>query len=429
MTKQNIGSNGPGEKKFGGLDYLKITIFGFALTALWSSLGSILLPIRILAYVPEAQKNTYLGLLTFAGLIVAIIVQPVAGTFSDFTRSRWGRRRPYIVLGMLFSLIMLPGVGLATTYIALFIPFCLLSIFTNTAQASYQAFIPELVPPDKRGLASGIKSTLEVLGGVALVRVTAYFMGHYFGGGGEYWMWIALGTLMAVLFIATIVTVLTVKEPPAPGTAGLSKAVFRQRLKIDLKVSPDFRWFLLSRGLLGVPGVALQIYTLYYLMDVVKIPNPASVAGDLIVVVGVCLLLTAFPAGRLSDRIGRKPIVIASGILGAIGVLVLLFSRNYLQLMFAGALIGMANGALLSGSWALATDLAVGGEEAKYLGLTNLAVAGGSALARLFGPVIDVFNSMRQGLGYQVMLLLCLTSLIAGTLILLKVKQTKAPVQ
>jgi len=164
-------------------------------------------------------------------------------------------------------------------------------------------------------------------------------------------------------------------------------------------------------------------------MDVVKIPNPASVAGDLIVVVGVCLLLTAFPAGRLSDRIGRKPIVIASGILGAIGVLVLSFSRNYLQLMFAGALIGMANGALLSGSWALATDLAVGGEEAKYLGLTNLAVAGGSALARLFGPVIDVFNSMRQGLGYQVMLLLCLTSLIAGTLILLKVKQTKAPVQ
>ena len=234
---------------------------------------------------------------------------------------------------------------------------------------------------------------------------------------------------MAVLFIATIVTVLTVKEPPSLGTAGLSKAVFRQRLKIDLKVSPDFRWFLLSRGLLGVPGVALQIYTLYYLMDVVKIPNPASVAGDLIVVVGVCLLLTAFPAGRLSDRIGRKPIVIASGILGAIGVLVLLFSRNYLQLMFAGALIGMANGALLSGSWALATDLAVGGEEAKYLGLTNLAVAGGSALARLFGPVIDVFNSMRQGLGYQVMLLLCLTSLIAGTLILLKVKQTKAPVQ
>ena len=425
MIKQQTSDNDRSEKKFGGIDYLKITILGFALTALWSSLGSILLPIRILAYVPESQKNTYLGLLTFAGLVVAIIVQPIAGTISDFTNSRFGRRKPYILLGIVLSLIIIPGIGLATTYIAVFAAYCLLQIFTNTTQASYQAFIPELVPPNKRGMASGVKSMMEVLGGVALVRVTAYFMGHYYGGGGEFWMWIALGILMAVLLIATVVTVLTVKEPPSLVTTGLTKSVFRQRLKIDLKISRNFGWFLLARGLLGITGVALQIYTLYYLMDVVKIPNPAAVAGDLIVVVGICLLLTAYPAGRLSDRIGRKPIVIASGILGAIGVLVLLFSRSYLQLMFAGALIGMANGALLSGSWALATDLAENGQEAKYLGLTNLAVAGGSALARLIGPVIDFFNGMRQGLGYQVMLLLCFASLIAGTLIILKVKQAK----
>ena len=43
MIKQNIGGNASGEKKFGGLDYLKITIFGFALTALWSSLGRLIL--------------------------------------------------------------------------------------------------------------------------------------------------------------------------------------------------------------------------------------------------------------------------------------------------------------------------------------------------------------------------------------------------
>ena len=426
MTKQQ--TNNSGEKKFGGIDYLKITVLGFALTALWSSLGSILLPIRILAYIPESQKNTYLGLLTFTGLVVAIIIQPVAGTFSDFTNSRWGRRRPYILLGMLLTLIMLPWIGLASTYATIFVVYCLLQICTNTAQASYQAFIPELVPPNKRGLASGIKSMLEVLGGVALVQVTAYFMGHYFGGGGEYWMWIALGILMGVILIALIITVLTVKESPTPNITVLSGSVFRQKLKIDLKINRNFGWFLLARGLLGIPGVALQIYALYYLMDVVGIPNPASVTGNLIVVVGICLLLTAYPAGRLSDRIGRKPIVIASGILGALGIMALFFSRSYLQLMFSGALIGMANGALLSGSWALATDLAVNGEEAKYLGLTNLAMAGGSALARLIGPVIDLFNGISRGLGYQVMLLICFVSLIIGTVTIVKVKQTKPTV-
>ena len=426
MIRQKASGSDRGEKQFGAIDYFKITILGFALTALWSSLGSILLPIRILAYVPESQKNTYLGLLTFAGLMVAIIIQPIAGTFSDCTNSHWGRRRPYILLGMFLALIVLPGIGLASTYIAIFVVYCLLQVCTNIAQASYQAFIPELVPNNKRGLASGVKSMMEVLGGVAMVRATAYFMGRYFGGGGEFWMWIALGALMAVILIATIITTITVKEQPSTYGPRLSKSVLRQRFRIDLKVHRDFGWFLVARGLLGIPGVALQIYALYYLMDVIGIPNPASVAGNLLVVVGICLLLTAYPAGRLSDRIGRKPIVIASGILGALGIVALFFSRNYLQIMFSGALLGISNGALLSAGWALATDLAVNGEEAKYLGLTNLAMAGGSALARLVGPVIDFFNGISQGLGYQVMLLVCLISFIIGVVLIIKVKQNKS---
>jgi MFS family permease len=190
-------------------------------------------------------------------------------------------------------------------------------------------------------------------------------------------------------------------------------------------VHRDFGWFLFSRALLGIPGVVLQIFALYYLTDVVGIPNPASVAGDLLVVVGVCLLATAYPAGRLSDRVGRKPIVISSGIIGAVGVLALFFSRNYVQVMLSGAILGVANGALLSASWAMAADLSVKGEEAKYMGVTNLAMAGGSALARLVGPVIDFFNGFRQGAGYQVMLLVCFISFIAGAVLVVKVKHTK----
>jgi Na+/melibiose symporter-like transporter len=420
-----LPSNGKrSEKRFASIDYFRITILGFALTALWSSLHSIILPIRLLAYVPESQKNTYLGLLTFTGLVIAMFVQPIAGACSDFTNSRWGRRQPYILLGMLFALILLPEIGIASNYIAILVVYCFLQVSTNTAQASYQAFIPELVPANKRGLASGVKSIMEVLGGVALVRLAAYFMGRYFTGGGEYWIWITLGALMAVTLIATIVTVLTVKESPSTCRSELSLFIMWQSFKIDLKVHRDFVWFLFSRALLGIPGVALQIFALYYLKDVVGIPNPASAAGNLLLVVGICLLAATYPAGRLSDLLGRKPIVIGSGILGAVSIMILYFSRNYSQIMLAGALLGVANGALLSGSWALATDLARSGngEEAKYLGLTNLAMAGGSALARLIGPVIDFFNGMNQGLGYQVMLMLCFISFIAGTIFIGKIK-------
>ncbi len=425
MRRQQTVNSNRSEKQFSSIDYLKITILGFALTALWGSLHSIILPIRLLAYVPELQKNTYLGLLTFTGLVLAMIIQPSAGAVSDFTNSRWGRRKPYILLGMFLAFMILPGIGLAGTYITIFIVYCLLQICSNTAQASYQAFLPELAPENKRGLASGVKSLLEVLGGVALVRVTAYLMGHYFAGGGEFWMWIALGILMIVILTAMIITTMTVKEPPWAVRTGLSLQAIRRGFRINFKVNCDFRWFLFARALLGLPGVALQIYALYYLMDVIGIPNPASVAGDLLVVVGICLLITAYPVGRLSDRVGRKPILIASGILGAGGILALFFSHNYLQVMFSGALLGISNGALLSAGWALATDLAVSGDEAKYLGVTNLAMAGGSALARLLGPMIDFFNGISQGLGYQVMLLVCLISFLAGVVLILKVKQVR----
>ena len=79
----------------------------------------------------------------------------------------------------------------------------------------------------------------------------------------------------------------------------------------------------------------------------------------------------------------------------------------------------------MSTNWALATDLVVKGKEAKYLGLTNLATAGGAALARLIGPVIDFVNTYSTNMGYQVMLLTAFIYFLIGSLLLLKIKVIK----
>ena len=52
-------------------DYVKITLFGLAITAVWQSMHTIILPLRLLDFVPETQKNTYLGLMTLSGLLLA----------------------------------------------------------------------------------------------------------------------------------------------------------------------------------------------------------------------------------------------------------------------------------------------------------------------------------------------------------------------
>jgi len=408
---------------FRRIDYIKITIFGFALAALWSSLHSIVLPLRLLDFVAESEKNTYLGILTFAGLILAMFVQPIAGAISDRSGFRWGRRRPYILLGMAIAILLLPGIGVFGTYAAVFIIYCLLQVSANIAQGPYQAFIPDLVPEGKRGLASGVKSLLEILGGITLVRLIGYFMGQYSTGEGSFWLWLVLGALALVLFGATAATVLTVKEQPGSGGPKLSLLpALYQSFKVNVKTNSDFILFLISRLLIFMALATLQTFTLYYLRDVVGITNPAAATADLLIAVGIGMILIVFPAGRLSDKIGRRPVVVSSGFLGALGILILFFSPGYGYIIFGGAIIGIAAGAFMSSNWALATDLVARGEEARYLGLTNMATAGGAALARLIGPVIDFFNNYAPGLGYQVMLGACFSYFVAGSLLLIKIK-------
>jgi MFS family permease len=98
------------------------------------------------------------------------------------------------------------------------------------------------------------------------------------------------------------------------------------------------------------------------------------------------------------------------------------FIPIYSWIISAGVLIGFAAGAFLSTNWALATDLIPQSEAARYLGLTNLASAGGGALARLIGPVIDFFNGYVFGLGYSVMLGTCFCYFVIGSILIWRIR-------
>jgi Na+/melibiose symporter-like transporter len=410
-------------KVFSPADYIKITVLGFATTALWQSLHTIILPLRLLDFVAESQKNTYLGLLTFAGLILAMLIQPIAGLISDRSGFSWGRRRPYILVGTMLAILFLPGIGLAGSFIVLFTAYCLLQISSNIAQGPYQGLIPDLVPEGKRGRASGIKSMLELIGGAIALLIIGIFMALYAAGEGSGWLWLVLAILGTVLLVAMVATVLTVKERPGIAAPRLPiLPTIYQTFKIDLKANHNFIWFLASRLLVFMAFATVQQFTLYFLKDVVDIADPAEATSRFFVIAVIGMLAVVYPAGRLSDKIGRKPIAISSGLLGAVAIAIVFFSHNYISILIAGGVMGIAIGAFMSTNWALAIDLVAKGEEARYLGLANMATAGGAALARLIGPVIDFFNVQSAGLGYQVMLAACFVYFVAGALLLLKIK-------
>ncbi len=408
------------------MTYLKISIYGAGLTLLWASI-KIILPVRLLDFVSASQKNTYLGIITFLGLLLAIIIQPLAGAISDRSTSRFGPRRPHILIGTILALLVLPGIGWAASFVSLLIIYCLLQVFSNIAQASSQGFIPDLIPEEKRGLASGIKSLAEALVPIALLPLVAYLIGRYFDGNGPVWLWLSIGFLGLILLIALIATILLVKEQPRRvSIRGKWLALPYQAYKIDLKVVPDFPWYLLSRLFPYMAIGALGTYAVYLLQDMVHIPNPAAVAGYLTVTVGVTTLISVYAGGRLSDKIGRKPVLIAAGLLGAIVFFCFFLVHSFIFVLILGSFLGIAMGSFLSTSWALATDLVPPGEEARYLGLTNLATAGATALAQLMGPMVDFFNARHPGQGYSVLVISWAALFVIGSVLVLKIKERKS---
>jgi len=407
---------------FRNWDYVKITILGFATTALWQSLHSIILPQRLLDFVPEAQKNTYLGIITLCGLLLAMFAQPIAGAISDRSTFKWGRRRPYIFWGMIVSLLLLPGFALAGSFAAIFVVYCMLQVTANTAQGPYQAFLPEMVPSNKRGMASGFRSLFELAGGVSFVLIAGYVYTSKTGIGG---LWIVLGTLGFVLLVTMLATVLLVHEPPSPVTKQKASplAAISNLVKKDIWKNHSFVWFLVSRLLFYMGFTTIQQFAFYYLQDVVAVADPSAAAAQFVAIAAGGMLIVVWPAGYFSDKIGRKLLTAISGILGALGIAVIVLTNQYTAILYAAAIIGVAKGIFDSTNWALATDFAPKNDEARYLGIANMATAGGAVLGRVIGPGIDFFNSRSPLSGYNFMLIMCIVYFVVGGVLVWAVKK------
>ena len=105
-------------------------------------------------------------LLTIGGALIAIVIQPTVGSISDYTVSRWGRRKPYIVIGSLLDLVFLAGIALSNTILMLGAFAALLAFSTNIARGPFQGYVPDLVPEKQVGLASAMVGLMQILGNV-----------------------------------------------------------------------------------------------------------------------------------------------------------------------------------------------------------------------------------------------------------------------
>ena len=98
---------------------------------------------------------------------MALLVQPTVGSLSDYTISRWGRRKPYILVGSLLDVVFLYGIAVSNTVVAIAAFVILLQFSSNFAQGPFQGYVPDLVPARQVGLASSLVGLMQILGQVA----------------------------------------------------------------------------------------------------------------------------------------------------------------------------------------------------------------------------------------------------------------------
>ena len=154
---------------------LMIALGNMALFAVYAAINGIFVPAMVQAADP-VNKVANLGIVTGISAIFATVLNPLGGAWSDRTRTKWGRRTPWIVGASIATLLGSIFFGFQTTILGILVGWCLAQGMGNIFQAAITAVIPDRVPPEKRGTASSMAGLGPMLGALIGLGIGTVFI-------------------------------------------------------------------------------------------------------------------------------------------------------------------------------------------------------------------------------------------------------------
>jgi MFS family permease len=360
-------------------------------------LVTLALKVNSLVGVDEAPKA--LSLVTAVGALVALLGNPFIGRLSDRTTSRWGMRRPWMVIGLVGGSFGVLIVAVAPSVLIVLVGWCVAQVFFNGLLAVMVAVLPDQVPAVQRGTVSGVLGVC-----LPVASVSGTFLVQLFTGN-DLAMFLApcaLGGFFILLFAGTLKDRrLRAADRPAWSARQLLGAFV-----IDLRRIPDFGWAFASRFLFVTAYAFLITYQAYYLLNSIGSAErevPHQIFLGTLVQSGV-LMAASVICGRLSDRTGRrKAFVLGAATVYGLALFVIAIADD-----FNGFLVGMAIGGLGFGAY-VAVDLALvvdvlpeGENAARDLGVFNYAGALPFSIAPALAPVVLALGDGSYGVLYTV---------------------------
>lgn len=391
-------------------DLLSLTVYWFGLNFHWTALLVVVIPSDILALAPEAEKGSALAGVLGWGALIAMVTMPLAGALSDLHRNPLGRRRPFMVAGGLLNTVGLLVLARASSIAAYRASYCVVQGANNLGGAAYSGLFADVVPAEQRGLASGWMGLMIMLATIIAAAAAGLLLEAGRRG-------VVYGLIVAVLLVSLAYTVWRVREPPPPAREPLALLDFLRGFWVDPRQHPDFAWLFASRVLILLGFYAVLDFVQFFLKDFMGFADFKARTGILSAAVMIGALPSAYAAGWLSDRLGRRAIVFGAGVVMAVAIATFLVAPAYAVLVGLSIVFGIGFGAFTSVDWALAIDVLPSKEAAaRQLGIWGIAGTVPQVLApTMAGPLLDLFNRQRPNFGYVVILLLGAVCILIGS--------------
>ena len=411
------------EDEFGNLRHAALSSFWFGSFFLWIPVSSILLQNRVDSLVPHNLQNTGVGVAAGIGGLLAVTVPPIVGAWSDRMSTRFGRRRPIMVAG---TLLTLPGLFLMTAainYPTLLIGYAIIQFFFNAAGAAYAGVVPDVVPAQQFGKASGFLATMTLFGIAAGTGATFVF-------GDMPVLYLVIGLVVVVSIVPTLWAAQSEGTTPLPPPESKPLAI-RVREFLRPLHEGDLAWVIFTRLMVSAGITVVQINLVNFFRYVVLggAPSDKFTAIWLLVVTATALPF-GFLGGVLSDRWHRRKIfVYVAGVAQAFVALVfVIFYPTAQPIVFAlGVAYGVGYGLYYAVDWALAMDtLPDRSRAAKDMGLFHVALTFPQAVIPFFsGPLLDAINGPHGNGGYRVVFSSAVVFMALGTFFVSRIKAVR----
>jgi MFS family permease len=410
--------------RFGNLRHTALSAFWFGNFFLWQPLTTVVIQNQINAVV-KTDQNTAIGLAVSLGGLFAMTVPPLVGAISDRLSTPFGRRRPIMIGATLLTLPGLVVLATAHSFVQILIGYAIVQFFFNAAGAAFAGIIPDVVPAQDFGRASGFLATMVQLGSGFGLFTNSIFIGAHL----DNWIYLAFATVMVLTLIPTSLAARGEGSTPLPPSV---KRAPREAIREFFRPmwGSDFAWVIFTRFFISAGITVVAYYLNNFFRDVVGVSEPGQFTSNWFLVVLLAAIPFGLAGGFFSDRWKRRKVFVyaSGGFQAFVALMFIAFFPKSIPIVFAlGAAYGVGYGLFYAVDWALACDtLPDKNSSAKDMGLFHIALTLPQfVIPPPAGAAIDALNHVSPNLGYRVVFASAIVFLAIGTVFVSRIKSVR----